>query len=462
MLSQEPKGEKSKTIASLHDTRQFSSPPLPRGYCMETLLASSSSKRARVDSRADKENVTTRSASKKARLEATTPAANPYKTLPPPTTKFIQLRFQLARFKGVYRVAKVPLNYTFANLYKLILFMFGWSGDHAHQAKVFSYVEMYSGNYKAGHIKRGGKDAPLPDTDDEIMLQYNESTRRTDIAEYEVVMMGRSTKSRARRYFFGDDFGDAEEKVEDQNLRLSQVWNQKLKKNGTAWTVHITMDHEEDFASVEPASNLPVMITGKIKGAPPVEDARNEIFGELEAHQKSISAVFFQGNAFERYLKGEITSRASKTALKVREVPQGAVSTLANARDVVATGSSDSDSYSESDSYEEREADGAQSRVNIPPTTAQHRSLIFHLFSVRRKIRLAVSGRLYPASRGKDLWLPRRSWRTTISKTPREKEYDSDDEIDEETAIVVGTLVLQQMYMAGLMILLVAKRRRLI
>ncbi|KAJ7877626.1 hypothetical protein B0H13DRAFT_1565348, partial [Mycena leptocephala] len=240
---------------------------------------------------------------------------DPYTTLPPPTTSFIQLRFQLARFKGVYRVARIPLNYTFANLYKLILLMFGWSGDHLHRASVYSHIEMYSGNYKAGHIKKYGKPAAVPETDDEGMQRYYELTRRTDIAEYEVVMKGRSTRLRGRGPF--DDYlDDAEVRIEDQNLCLSQVWNQKLRRNGSqgaclnkqmgviyeydlgdSWTIHITM---EDFFSVEPASNLPVMVMGKNKGA------------ELEGSKKSISTMLFDRDVFERYLKGEVTSYAGK------------------------------------------------------------------------------------------------------------------------------------------------------
>jgi hypothetical protein len=197
-----------------------------------SVQATASAKRVRVDSHVDKENYDARQATKKARLEVSTRAADPYTTLPPPTTSFIQLRFQLARFKGVYRVARIPLNYTFANLYKLILLMFGWSGDHLHRASVYSHIEMYSGNYKAGHIKKYGKPAAVPETDDEGMQRYYELTRRTDIAEYEVVMKGRSTRLRGRGPF--DDYlDDAEVRIEDQNLRLSQVWNQKLRRNGS-------------------------------------------------------------------------------------------------------------------------------------------------------------------------------------------------------------------------------------
>ncbi|KDQ62170.1 hypothetical protein JAAARDRAFT_189531 [Jaapia argillacea MUCL 33604] len=77
---------------------------------------------------------------------------DPHTTLPTPTSEFIQLRFQLARFKGVFRIVQLPQNYTFANLHTFIQFAFGWGGSHAHQSFVWSNVEMYSGNYKKGEI----------------------------------------------------------------------------------------------------------------------------------------------------------------------------------------------------------------------------------------------------------------------------------------------------------------------
>ncbi|KAJ7133293.1 hypothetical protein C8R44DRAFT_772140 [Mycena epipterygia] len=363
---------------------------------METLAQpNASAKRARADSRADKENHDARQTSKKARLEVEAPAADPYKTLPPPTTSFVQLRFQLARFKGVYRVARVPLNYTFANLYSLILFMFGWSGAHAHRANVYSHVEMYSGNYKAGHIKKCGKPAPLPDADDEVMRGYHELTRRTDVAEYEVVMQGRSTKAHGRRDF--DDFEAAEERVEDQDLCLSQVWNEKLGRNGSkgactnremavifeydlgdCWTLHITMDREEDFFTVRPASNLPVMVTGKNKGAPPMEDVHGEVFGELEGRNKAIPPMFFERDVFERYLKNEVTSRAGKTALDVRDAAQHGEGATADPEDDEGMGSSDSDGEHDSDSEEEEDEPAiatASDQRTVQPAPALARAI---------------------------------------------------------------------------------------
>ncbi|KAJ7722455.1 natural resistance-associated macrophage protein-domain-containing protein [Mycena maculata] len=353
---------------------------------------------------------------KKARLSLP-PAGNPYKTLPLPTSSFIQLRFQLARFKGVYRVAQIPLNYTFANLYKLVLFMFGWSGQHAHRATVYSHVETYSGNYKAGHMKRYGKRAPLPvaAADDAAMLHYYELTRRTDIAEYEVVMMGRGTALQGFNYF-GDFADDAEQRVEDLDLCLSQVWNQKLRKNaskgacgnkemgviyeydlGASWEIHITMDREDDFFSVQPPSSLPIMILGKNKGAPPIEDAQDEIFGELEGRQKAISDMFFANKVFERYLKGEVSSRAGRTELEVREVARGAVHVQSATEDddMENSSSCDTSDSSDSDSRSER-LPPRIAAVRRPPRRRELRRRRIRRIRRRQRARRGDRGRSIP------------------------------------------------------------------
>lgn len=45
--------------------------------------------------------------------------------MPDPTTTFVRVRFQLARFSGVYRIVKLPSTFTFAHLPKYILNFFG-------------------------------------------------------------------------------------------------------------------------------------------------------------------------------------------------------------------------------------------------------------------------------------------------------------------------------------------------
>ncbi|KAJ7133285.1 hypothetical protein C8R44DRAFT_730465 [Mycena epipterygia] len=376
------------------------------GHGWQPYQTNASAKCVRVDSRADKGNHDTRQTSKKARLEVEASAVDPYKTLPPPTTSFVQLRFQLARFKGVYRV---PLNYTFANLYTPILFMFGRSVNHAHRENVYSHVETCSRNYKAGHIQKYGKPAPLPDTDDEVMLGFYELTRRTDIAEHELVRKGRSTKARGRWDF--DDFDDTEVRVEDQDLCLSLVWNEKLRRNGNKGactkremgviyeydlgpplksshldfcTLPMTMDREEDLFSAQPASNLPVMVTGKSKGAPPTltrVEMLIHVAQELEGRNKPIPPMFFERDVFERYLKNEVTSRAGKTALDVRDAAQCSQGAPANREDDAGIRNGESDGDDDSDSEEDEPAIATASNQGTvqpaPPLPAQLPRQIF-------------------------------------------------------------------------------------
>lgn len=106
--------------------------------------AATSNKRRRPEN-GDKENQPLSgnveiNGSKKRRIEhdeaSEVDQEDPYTTLPPQTKEYIQLRFQLARFKGVFRTVQLPLTFTFANLHKFIMFAFGWSDGHAHQAEV--------------------------------------------------------------------------------------------------------------------------------------------------------------------------------------------------------------------------------------------------------------------------------------------------------------------------------------
>lgn len=172
---------------------------------------------------------------------------NPYLTLPAPTTSYIQLRMQLCRFKGVYRQVRVPTNYTFANLHTLIQYLFGWGGGHLHQSKVWADVEMYSGNYKAYHIKDKGRIGPFPDYLDRsnphhlaslpqansypvtltiVQAEHYYFNRHRKLAEYDV----RSVGSR-RRGYNADDFGDQLKIIEDDKLTIGQVWNRQLAQN---------------------------------------------------------------------------------------------------------------------------------------------------------------------------------------------------------------------------------------
>ncbi|KAJ6589601.1 hypothetical protein B0H19DRAFT_1058599 [Mycena capillaripes] len=156
--------------------------------------------------------------------------------------------------------------------------MFGWSGDHTHRASVYSHVEMYSGNYKVYHMKKYGKPAPLSDGADEGMLTYWELARRTDIAEYEVVMKGHNIALRGYNSF-GDLAYNVERRVEDQDLCLSQVWNQKLRKNaskGACGNKEIGVIYEYDLG-----------------------DAHGEVFVELDGRQKDISSMFYDDGVFK-------------------------------------------------------------------------------------------------------------------------------------------------------------------
>ena len=85
-------------------------------------------------------------------------------TPPRKTADYIQLRFQLARFR-VFRTVQLPLTFTFANLHRLIQYMFGWSDSHLHRSEVFPNVVLFDGDSEAlvGTIKSCGRRRPLED-----------------------------------------------------------------------------------------------------------------------------------------------------------------------------------------------------------------------------------------------------------------------------------------------------------
>lgn len=153
-----------------------------------------------------------------------------YFTLPCPTNTWIQLRFQLNRFPGVYRVVQVPTNYTFANMHTLIQYLFGWSGHHSHKTRVYTNVEMYKSANRKGSIKSYGQARAFPEgrfipnlreaMQDQALNWWNISNGETAI--YEVVAAG---KNQGAHQDSGVYFSDSwQYKVEDQELTLDDVW----------------------------------------------------------------------------------------------------------------------------------------------------------------------------------------------------------------------------------------------
>ncbi|KAJ3934850.1 MAG: hypothetical protein NXY57DRAFT_889267, partial [Lentinula lateritia] len=168
--------------------------------------------------------------------------------LPPPISSYVQLRIQLCRFEGVWRQVRVLTNYPFANIHTLIQYLFGWCGGHLHQAKVWADVEMYSGKYKAYHIKIKGRIGPFldfldPDNTHHLAEHYYFGRDRT-LAEYDV----RLNSSRKRNY--SQDLGDQFVIVEDDQSTIGQVWNRQLTHNacrGKCLDKEIAIEYEYDL-----------------------------------------------------------------------------------------------------------------------------------------------------------------------------------------------------------------------
>lgn len=152
---------------------------------------------------------------------------DPYTMLPPPCDSWIQLRFQLVRFKGVYRIARLPLNYTFATVYKFIMFSFGWSGMHLHEFRVLSNVEMYA--TRPGEIKKWSQPVPeRPDPRDEDA--FREWGYRLTGQREPIMRIVPWSPRDVRNEWDNPDFTQVRE---DYATTLGDVWNRERRQNAS-------------------------------------------------------------------------------------------------------------------------------------------------------------------------------------------------------------------------------------
>ncbi|KAI0057849.1 hypothetical protein BV25DRAFT_1841424 [Artomyces pyxidatus] len=256
---------------------------------------------------------------------------DPYFTLPEPTTRYITLYFQLFRFKRVFRVVEVPLNYTFANLHTLIQFLFGWSGAHLHEMEVFDRVLLYK--TRKGEIRNCGR---APKYQIEFYWEHPEYPHR------EVFLKGnepiwRVSTRRAQTWGFDDEDVVGTRVARDREVTLGEVWNvddeQNLSKTtggvssneeiaikyhydfGASWEVHISCNDDNLFLERAEPSNLPYI--RKANGAPPMEDVCETGPLESEPHKKLLPGVFYSKDVFARYCAHEMYSFAAENKLDI-------------------------------------------------------------------------------------------------------------------------------------------------
>ncbi|TFY69545.1 hypothetical protein EVJ58_g347 [Rhodofomes roseus] len=256
-------------------------------------------------------------------------------TLPPPCDTWIQLRLQLFRFKGVYRIVRFPLNYTFAMLYRFLMYSFGWSGEHLHEFNVFSHVEMYK--TRPGEIKKVVRPVPeRPEANDpEAFWQWSLALRAQSDPIMRIIPWSACTE-RAR----GFDVEELTQVLESHAVSIGDIWNQIMMDNaskgecrndeiaikfvydfGDEWEVHISIDRTKDghyrFQG-EPRDYPEVMVA---KGAPPIEHARHDVPGDI-AHKKKVSPLLFKPDNFARYVAGEVGSVSRTTELAIYNIEE--------------------------------------------------------------------------------------------------------------------------------------------
>ncbi|KAI0632162.1 hypothetical protein C8Q77DRAFT_905523 [Trametes polyzona] len=255
-------------------------------------------------------------------------------SLPEPSDTYIQLRFQLCRFKGVYRIARLPLSFTFAHLYRYLLFLFGRSGMHLHQFEVHSHVELYSDTYRPGEIKahRTFRFPPEPDRNEDPRAWQAWSMLERKGMEDPVLRVGTG-----QRYDFDNEmmkgkglppldmdspFDRLWAQVQvpyrrDEEVTLGGIWNADREQNisggvccnsnlaikfeydlGDSWGVDITVDRDKEGHyrwRTDAPRNWPELIIAK--GAPPLEDARN-YSKDIDGKRKLVSNLLFMQDSF--------------------------------------------------------------------------------------------------------------------------------------------------------------------
>ncbi|KAF9070840.1 MM3350-like domain-containing protein [Rhodocollybia butyracea] len=265
------------------------------------------------------------SAAKRTRVPAEhddTSTKDPYLSLPAPTSSYVQLRMQFCGFEDVWRQIRVPTNYTLANLHTVIQYVFGWEDSHLHQMNVWADVQI-----RGHYITSKGRKGPFP--------EWLDSNNPNHIAEH--YYFGRMKPEydvrqvMRRRRVISEDFGDSRQIVSDDELTIGQVWNLQLVQNaaggectnkqiaieyeydlGACWEVHIVLDREDDFFSVNPPSSLPMIVGAK--GAPPVEHANVD---ETETCKtKSISPFILDSETFKLYCEGKVRTHSGLQELK--------------------------------------------------------------------------------------------------------------------------------------------------
>ncbi|KAI0078254.1 hypothetical protein K474DRAFT_1660710 [Panus rudis PR-1116 ss-1] len=273
--------------------------------------------------------------------------------LPEPTKDYIEVRIQLFRFHNVYRYARLPVTMTFQQLYKFLLYIFGWSGAHLHRFEVVGNVEMYSPNgQKKGMIKKCGRYLPeMPDPHDIEdprewiewwMLQRHHSDPYIEVVS-KLPKYPRSPRPPPydEEWHYYDPPLETEVRLETE-LTIGDVWDVRTpdrRRNatkgecnnrkigirmeydlGASWEVHITLsDLGNSYVWQSPTpNNKPTVI--QAKGAPPVEDCPRERYDEPEGKKKGVSGLIYDPENFVKYLKGEIGSRARKTELAIYDV----------------------------------------------------------------------------------------------------------------------------------------------
>ncbi|CED83375.1 Protein MM3350-like domain [Phaffia rhodozyma] len=209
-------------------------------------------------------------------------------SLPEPTKSHLVLDFVFSDTDATYRRIRVPSNYSFELIHKLIQYTFGWSDIKPHKFTALGQIKLVSASPEVKHVQNWGSP--------KIKISASPSSQRSDddVAEED-----------EKTFTLGDVWKDHEKVGANEKLGVSYEYDYEEGR-----MLEIIYKHYQHMGA---ASNLPHIIKGS--GGPP----RETIQSHEECDQKTFDVEAFNAN-WQGYLGGTIQSKAG-----LKEVALGKV-----------------------------------------------------------------------------------------------------------------------------------------
>ncbi|KAG8889709.1 hypothetical protein FRB99_003959 [Tulasnella sp. 403] len=272
-------------------------------------------------------------------------------SLPVGVTTMLELRLTLKRV-NVYRVVQVPTSYKFTDLNKLILFFFGWSGESTSATLSHSNPSTTEPASPSSTTSEPPSPSPPPKRHHSWRLvrdvsKFPDGTRRQGEIQSSrewVRLYPTNRVQRERETKLEDAFDVSTVRIEDEDeWTVAKLWGPGgvFTERGAVYTyehgfgsiVDITLNGP---VKVSKPTDLPKIIAGR--GAPMQESISERRVKEVPENKIFIINTF-RGNAFERWLKGEVI--VSLDSDRIAAQPRGPVRPIKRLPRMTYTGNKD-------------------------------------------------------------------------------------------------------------------------